>query len=236
MSRRSKKRDLNQGLLLTDTDNFAIEEAYKNLRTNLIFALSTTNNRAMVISSAEPDAGKSYTVANLAITMAQTDSRVLIIDADMRKPRQHRVFDVDNLSGLSRLLSGQTKDIHQAMSYGVAPNVDLISSGAIPPNPSELIGHTRMKELLEVLSGKYDYILIDSPPVNVVSDSMLLASHASGVLLVSRQRQTSYDELREAIHKYRGVGASILGIVVTDVRTNIRGYGYGRRYRYYAYE
>ncbi|MDR1272583.1 MAG: CpsD/CapB family tyrosine-protein kinase [Clostridiales Family XIII bacterium] len=229
------KRNFAHGLLLDDAQDFQIVEAYKNLRTNLTFALSTSDSRIMVISSAEPSAGKSYTTANLAITMAQTGSRVLILDADLRKPTQHKLFDVNNLIGLSRLLSGHTMVIDEALQKGVAENVDLIPSGPIPPNPSELLGHARMKELLDKLTENYDYILIDTPPVNVVSDSILLMQYAAGVLLVVRQRQTAFNEIREAIEKYRSVDAPTLGVVVTDVKTNVRGYG-NYRYRYYEYK
>ncbi|MDR1028196.1 MAG: CpsD/CapB family tyrosine-protein kinase [Clostridiales Family XIII bacterium] len=232
MARKNKKRNFVQGLLLNNTQDFQIVEAYKNLRTNLTFSLSTSDSRIMVISSAEPSAGKSYTTANLAITIAQTGNRVLILDADLRKPTQHKLFDANNLIGLSRLLSGHTEVINKAVRKEVAQNVDLIPSGPIPPNPSELLGHARMKDLLETLTENYDYVLIDTPPVNVVSDSILLMKYAAGVLLAARQRQTTFDELREAIDKYHSVEAPILGVVVTDVKTNVRGYGGKYRYEY----
>jgi capsular exopolysaccharide synthesis family protein len=228
-----KKRDeFRTDDLLHRNTRFQIIEAYKNLRTNLLFSLSTSESHTVVITSSEPNAGKSYTCANLAITMAQTGSRVLVIDADMRKPRLHKIFGVSNEVGLSTILSGEAEELKNVLHTKVAPDVNFISSGAIPPNPSELLGHARMHALLDAVSQAYDYAFIDTPPVNVVSDSMLLMKQTAGVLIVTRQRQTTFDEAQRTVDKYKNFDAPILGLVVTDVKPNVRGYGQHGAYDY----
>jgi capsular exopolysaccharide synthesis family protein len=236
MPRRKNRNshEINVLNLINDTTSFQIVEAYKNLRANLLFALSTSDSHAVAITSSEPSAGKSYTCANLAITMAQTGNHVLIVDADMRKPVTHKLFQVPNQQGLSTLLSGSTAGVDDVLHKDIAPNVDLITSGPIPPNPSELLGHKRMENLLDTIAKTYDYIFIDTPPINVVSDAMMLTDKTAGVLMVARQRQSTIDEVHRAVDKYRTLEAPILGIVLTDVGSGGRGYAYGR-YSYYSY-
>jgi capsular exopolysaccharide synthesis family protein len=236
--RHRTKRDYES--LVNQDSGFLITEAYKNLRTNLLFSLSTSDKRSIVISSAEPSSGKTMTSANLSVTMAQTGNRVLIIDADMRKPKIHKVFQVDNMSGLSDLLSGNATEIGEVIHHSVASCVDLISSGPIPPNPSELLSHPRLTKLLDGAARNYSYVFIDTPPVNVVSDPLLIVKHTAGVLMVTRQRQTTFDEVQHAVEKFRDFNASILGLIVTDVQSRARRYGYygqyGYGYGYYEYE
>jgi capsular exopolysaccharide synthesis family protein len=240
MARLSKKTVQHNGSDLISRDTgFNIVEAYKNLRTNLLFALSTSEDRTIVVTSSEPTAGKSTTAANLAITMALTGNRVLLIDGDMRRPVAHKMFGVDNTVGLSGLLSGSVLDIKSAIHFNVAPKVDLLTAGQIPPNPSELLGHVRMKKLLTHLSQSYDYLIVDMPPVNVVSDALLLTSYTAGAVVIARQRQTTIDELQVVIDKYHEINAPVLGVVITDVSASGSGYGYGGYgygYGYYEYK
>jgi capsular exopolysaccharide synthesis family protein len=153
---------------------FQVMEAYKMIRTNLLFALATTENHVVVFSSAEPSAGKSTLSANLAIVMAQTGARVVLVDADMRKPVQHRNFRLSKTQGLSKILGGLATP-EECIVRQVLPNLDLIPSGTIPPNPSELLGSSRMKALLEALQQQYDYVFIDTPPLGVVADERICA-------------------------------------------------------------
>ncbi len=215
---------------------FQIVEAYKTIRTNLLFALAPSDNKIVAISSAEPNAGKSTVSCNLAITMAQTGARVLLIDADLRKPSQHKTFRVKKANGLSRLLSGQGEP-EECICREVARGLDLIPSGALPPNPSELLGSDTMRELLERLSVQYDYIFIDTPPLGVVSDSLMLSELTAGTVLVTRQGQTTYEELQNAVDSIRNVDGTLLGVVISDMRENPRTYGRYEKYHYYkAYD
>ena len=189
---------------------FQVMEAYKMIRTNLMFSLATKNSRAVVFSSAEPSAGKSTLSANLAIVMAQTGARVLLIDADMRKPTQHRNFQLSRTMGLSKILGGLAT-VEECLHKNAKPNVDVILSGPTPPNPSELLGSARMSSLLEEMGKQYDYIFIDMPPLCVVADALVVAPMAAGVVLVARHNQTMYEEFSEALEKVEQAGAALLG-------------------------
>lgn len=217
-----------------DSEKFLFSEAFKTVRTNLMFTLSTSQNKVIVVSSAEPSSGKSTTCAHLAQAMAQTNSRVLIVDADMRKPTQHRFFRVNNGNGLSRLLSRNTS-IGDCIHRDVSPSLDLISSGPIPPNPSELLGSSNLDGLLSELSESYDYIFIDSPPVCVVADPLLIAHKTAGVVLIARQKQTTYENLQKAVESLQTAQSNILGVIVTDVQDRHKPYSYYRKEGYYAY-
>mgnify|MGYP004465840165 FL=1 len=218
--------------------NFRIAEAYKLIRTNLLFTLANTDNRAVAFTSVEPSAGKSTTCCNLGIVMAQTGARVILVDADMRKPAQHRNFRVSKTEGLSKILGGLSA-LDDCVKKNVVPNLDLITSGATPPNPSELLGSARMVELLAELRKRYDYVFLDTPPLAVVTDALVLAPHIAGLVLIARSRQTTYDELSERVEAIRQINANMLGVIVTDVRTAGDGYSRyekGRYYRSYDYE
>lgn len=220
---------------VTKSGTFQIVEAYKIIRTGLLFALSTAQEKSIVCTSAEPGAGKSTTCSNVAITMAQTGAKVILIDADMRKPTQHKIFRANNAQGLSKLLSGLAA-MKDTIQRDVVTNLDLITSGPIPPNPSELLGSENMLNLLNRLSEEYDYIFVDTPPVNVVSDAFMLAKKVAGVMLVARQKQTHYEELQKAVESIRALEANVLGVVITDVSEQNKPYGAYKSYKAYDYE
>jgi capsular exopolysaccharide synthesis family protein len=213
---------------LDDKSSFVMQESYKTIRTNLQFALAGSKNKSFIISSSFPAEGKSITCANIAITLAQNANRVLIIDADLRKPTQHKIFRVDNSHGLSTILVGFDK-LGEAIHKDVDKNLDLITSGPIPPNPSELLGSNRMDVLLDKLNEFYDYIVIDTPPINVVTDAIVLAPKTAGVALVSRQKVTTYDEIKKALDAIEFAKVKVLGIIVNDI--NVK-----RNNKYYDYE
>ncbi len=230
------KKFKSQGGQRPIASTFQIVEAYKSIRTNLLFTLAPCDNKIVIISSAEPNAGKSTVSCNLAITRAQTGARVLLIDADMRKPSQHKTFRVKKANGLSRILSGQA-ELEECICHEVARGLDLIPSGSLPPNPSELLGSDTMSDLLDRLSIQYDYIFIDTPPLGVVSDSLVLSKLAAGTVLVCRQGQTTYDGLQLAVDSVRNVDGNMLGIVISDMCENPRSYGRYEKYHYYkAYD
>lgn len=214
---------------------FQVMEAYKMIRTNLLFSLSTKDSRVVVFSSAEPSAGKSTLSANLAIVMAQTGARVLLIDADLRKPSQHRNFKLSRTLGLSKILGGLAT-VEECLQKNVKPNVDVILSGPTPPNPSELLGSARMKELLERMNDEYDYVFVDMPPLCVVTDALVVAPNAAGLVLVARHNQTMYDEFGEALEIVENANLPMLGVVITDMRVVSSGYyRYGRYGKYGRY-
>ncbi len=232
----AKKTNARVETRLNKTQNFQIVEAYKTIRTNLQFALSVAERKIVLISSAEPGAGKSTTSSNLAVAVAQTGARVLIIDGDMRKPTQHKIFRVSNNKGLSQVLSSLCS-FEEALHVGVLTNVDVLCAGLIPPNPSELLGSRNMVALLDQVSERYDYIIIDTAPLAVVSDALTLLDQVAGVVLVARQRQTTYELLEKSVQSVRQMEGNVLGVVITNVqlREKLAGSQYYKK-SYYSYE
>ena len=215
----------------------AVKEAYKTIRTNLIYALAGAEKKVVAISSPTPAEGKSTTSANLAVTIAQTGNTVLLIDADLRRPTIHKLFRITNENGLSKVLSKQSA-VFDAIHEGVKPNLSVLTSGPIPPNPSELLSTPTYVSMMEELSSKFDYIIIDTPPVNVVSDCQLIVRAVEGVVLVVRYKFSQYKELENASDNITKIGGKVLGVVINDVK---EGAGVRRTYRgkyyknYYSY-
>lgn len=210
---------------------FSITEAYKNARTSMSFSVTDSYAKAVVVTSCEPDAGKSTTVANMAITMAKTNAKVLIVDADLRKPIQHKYFKIDNSRGLSGVLAG-----HYSVGScikEVAKNLYLMPSGVIPPNPSELMASRNMSQLVKELKNVYDYIFFDAPPASVVTDALVLAPKLDGVLFIVRQHRTDYPSVEKTLDDIRRLDGNVLGVIITDVSSYNR-YGYAK-YRAYDY-
>lgn len=216
---------------ITSQTPFAVTEAYKVVRTNMQFALAAQEGKAVVISSPTPGDGKSTTAANISITLAQTSARILLIDADLRKPVQHKIFQVDNTHGLSRLLVG-FETLGDCIKRDVEPGIDLITSGPLPPNPSELLGSPNMTTLIQKMHAYYDYILIDSPPVNIVTDAILLAVKCAGIIIVARQNATTYDDLGKTIEFVKSSKSNILGVVITDAHDRNKSYKRTKKYTY----
>jgi len=216
-----------------------IKDAYKMVRANLLFTLANSKEKSVIITSAEPNAGKSTTASNLAISMAQTGVKVVLVDADMRKPAQHKTFRAPNNKGLSVLLGG-LGELDSVIHHDIVENLDLITSGPIPPNPSELLGSAKMMTLLKQLTEMYDYVFIDTPPVNVVADSLMISDIVAGTLVVARQKQTRYEELKKAVDSVARLESRILGIVITDVNWKRKIYGnyagYDKNYGSYSAE
>lgn len=234
--RKNKKSNLSEasGRLGEHTD-FSAKEAYKIIRTNLLFTLASASNNVLMVSSAESAAGKSLTCANLSISMAQTGKHVLLVDADLRKPVQHRIFELTNSDGLSTMLSGSA-DAEKAIIHYHETTLDVLTSGPIPPNPVELLSSQKMSDLLKDLSGKYDYVFVDVPPINILSDGLVLASQVGGLILIARQNMTTYGGLQKAIDSVKQVKGVILGVIVNDVRERNKPYGsyyYGSYYGSY---
>ena len=226
--RKVKNDGKQQATLMGGT--FEIIEAYKSLRANLLFSLANAQKKIVVVSGAEPDVGKSTTSSNLAVMMAQTGSRVLLIDADLRKPTLHKTFHVSRSDGLTKCLL-RPGDWESAIVKEVAPHLDLLPSGPIPPNPSELLGSARMVQLLNAFSEKYEYIFIDTPPINVVTDGLILISRSAGAVLVTRQNQMTYEEVQESVDNIRKVNGNLLGVVINDYKITA-----GERQRRYYYK
>jgi len=233
---RKKKRDADDDYVkLTDKETpFHIIESYKSIRTNLSFALSTVEKKVFAVSSANPGEGKSTTSANIAIAIAQSGSHVLLIDADMRKSVQHKIFELVNKKGLSTAVSKMhTPD--KCIQKNVMENLDVMTAGPIPPNPSELLASDTMEQMLHALSEKYDVILIDTPPINVVTDAMELAKNISGIVLVVRYGRTTDEDVDNVFDRVKLANTSLLGFILNGVKSKHAGYysKYGKGKYYY---
>ena len=228
-----------QKFILTDKSDFFIREAYKTLRTNVTFALAGEDGgKVLMVTSAMKSEGKSITSLNLAISYAQMNKRVLLIDCDLRRPKLSRLLDIRSSVGLSNVLvSPELKG--KAILDSKIPGLQVLLAGDVPPNPSELLGSSRMKALLEALQQQYDYVFIDTPPLGVVADALVLVPQSAGAVLVARHKQTTYDELEEAIEGIQRINGTMLGVVLSDVQPQKGAYaGYEKRryYRDYNYE
>lgn len=215
--------------ILTANSNFAVKEAYKALRTNIRFFDKGDACKKFCITSAAAGEGKSITMLNLAISIAEDGHKVLLIDADLRRPVVARLLVEKATPGLSNMLAGQCS-AEEAVRKGLYNGLDIIFSGDVPPNPSELLGNERMQKLIEQMSLEYDYILVDTPPVNVVSDTCVVASMLDGVLMLARQGASRKDEVAEAVHKLELTGAKLLGFILNGIAVEK-----GDRYSYYYY-
>jgi capsular exopolysaccharide synthesis family protein len=209
-------------------------EAYRVLRTNLRYARPDAPPRRVLVTSAGAGEGKSTTVANLGVALAQAEQRVLLVDADLRKPILHTVFQRERTVGLSGYLAGDTT-LDAAILTTAIPGLSLIPSGSIPPNPAELLGSKRMQDLLDVTRTRFDLVLLDSPPILAVSDACALAPLVDGVLLVVRSGRLPGSELRRASEQVEAVHGRIVGAILNDFEP--RDNGYSRRYydRYESY-
>lgn len=213
-------------MILNDSSPFVLQEAYKTLRTNLLFSLRGKGCKRFCITSSMPGEGKSITILNLAISIAQTGKKVLLIDADLRRPALARLLAENPAPGLSNVLAGQATEM-DAIREETYPNLDVLFCGDIPPNPSELLSSEQMQKLVEDMSLRYDYILMDTPPVNLVSDCCLVANILDGVVLLARHGKARKDGVKQALSQLKLTDAKILGCIFNGVTVNTKRY-----YRY----
>jgi succinoglycan biosynthesis transport protein ExoP len=208
--------------------NFA--EAFRAVRTNVLFSTAQEGSRSIVVTSTGPGEGKSMVASNLAISLAQAGQRALLIDADMRKPKTHEIFEMAQEPGLSNLLVGNAKASEAVRKSGVA-NLWIIPSGHVPPNPAELLGSPRFKEFIASLKDHFDWIVIDSPPVMAVTDAALVAHNANGVVFVVGAEMTSRHAAKAAIDQLRHAHAHFVGAVLNRVDLQRNSYYYSQYYR-----
>lgn len=232
----SREREKNQKRLLNNDTFFDVRESYNELRTNVMFSLTNVGCKKILVTSSVASEGKSTTCFNLAITFAEAGAKVLVVDCDLRRPNIDKLVGVHNELGLSTLMIGACK-VEQALNKTNYKNLDVILSGKIPPNPTELLSSENMKVLIENLSEKYDYIFLDTPPISIVTDAALLSGLVDGAVIVSRQYVTERKILLESVNKLKFVNMKVIGVVLNDVVSSKVGYGdYGYRKEYkYGY-
>jgi len=224
----SKEHPVEDIVLSEPKSNFA--ENYKAIRAAILLSSAEKPPKRILITSAGPGEGKTTTAVNLALAIALSENRVLLIDADLRKPRIHKIFGLGNTKGLSTYLSG-TSDM-RVVQEGPIANLGIITSGPIPPNPSELLSSNRVGEMINELSERYDIIIIDSPPLMTVADSLILSKMLDGTILVTRAAKTTYDLARRALKSLANLDARVLGMVINGIDVKKGDYYY---YRYHSY-
>ena len=224
--------------LITQTAPRApISEAYRVLRTNLSFSAIDTGLNSVLVTSSAPAEGKSTTSANIAVVIAQTGRRVILVDADLRKPSQHKVFNASNNQGLTTALLDNNTPVSAHLQPTKTPGLMLLASGPLPPNPSELLNSQRMREVLDELLTSADFVLVDTPPVLTVADAAILAPKVNGCVLVAEIGQTGQDTLKESAERLRSTGARLFGLVLNRSKAGTGGYyQYYYSDRYYTYE
>ena len=204
--------------LITLTDPHSpIAEAYRTLRTNLEFSSLDHPLKSMVVTSAGPEEGKSTTLANLAVTMAQAGRGVILVDCDLRRPRLHELFGAPNDQGLTSMMVDESAMKAPPLQETGVAGLRLLPSGPQPPNPAELLASRRMAEMIEWLAGQADVVLFDAPPVIAVTDAAVLASQVDGVLLVIGAGSTRREYVRQARALLEKVNARVVGAVLTNV-------------------
>jgi capsular exopolysaccharide synthesis family protein len=225
-----------QSLIMLHNPHSTDAEAIRVLRTNLLFASVDHKLSSLLVTSPTPAEGKSFIGSNLAVAFAQTGKRVILVDADLRKPTLHRIFGLVNNTGVTSALVSDASDVESTLQATAVPELRVMTSGPLPPNPSELLSSHKMQNLLHELQAHCDLVVIDSPPVLVVSDTAVLASHADGVLIAFSHDKLRRDPARNTIGALRQVQARILGVVLNRVEGSQHGYyyayhkSYGNRY------
>ncbi|MFJ2977389.1 polysaccharide biosynthesis tyrosine autokinase [Curtobacterium sp. NPDC087082] len=226
-------------LVVTGDARSPLAEAFRDLRTNIAYSSSGNETPVIMMTSAMPSEGKTTSITNLAISTAESDARVLLIDADLRRPRIADVLGIEGAAGLSDILVGRAEPDDVIQRWGTG-SLDVLPAGRIPPNPSELLGSESMRQLLALFADAYDIVLIDAPPTLPVTDAAVLSGMVSGVVFAAAAKQTRRPSLTSAVERLTSIDAKVLGVVVTKIRSRNRrdfsygGYGYG--YGYGSYE
>ncbi len=249
MAKKGKKKDssasnrfLLKNAIMDPGLKFRVEEAYKSIRTNIMLSVMKKGCKTIVITSSVAGEGKTTTTTNLAISISQADQRVLLIDGDLRKPKVHHYFSIPNAPGLTNYLgasvnsrTAQKVDLFSIIHPTEYKNLSVIASGSIPPNPAEILGSEPMADFLKEVAEHFDYIIIDTPPINVVSDALPVIRESDGVVVVVRSNAATHPELQKALDSLKFIDAKILGFVVNYETEKKSIYGYYGKYGYYKY-
>jgi succinoglycan biosynthesis transport protein ExoP len=228
----NQERKPEDDLVTISSPKSTASESYRGIRTSLLFSSADNAPRIILVTSAAPSEGKTITAANLSVTMAQAGNRVLLLDCDMRRPKMHRVFNIPRDRGVSNILVGNCT-IDEAIIHTTIPGIDIVPSGPVPPNPSEMLGSQRMTKLLTDVRDRYDRIIIDSPPLTAVTDAVILSRRVDGVVLVIRAGETHREIIKNAIGLLNAANAHTVGAVLNGVEMGRDSYYYYQYYYYY---
>lgn len=231
-----KKKDKNleermKSNLVTLTDSKSVAaEAYRTLRTNIQFSSYDQEVRVITVTSSRPAEGKSTVACNMAITFAENGKKVLLVDTDLRRPTVHKKFKLPNSLGIVNVIMNMEM-LHEVVHHNVTEGLDIITSGVIPPNPSELLGSRKFQRFVDEMRDQYDTIILDSPPLLAVTDAQVLTTLSDGTVVVAQHGVTKKDEIFQAKDLLEKVKGNILGVVLSQIPPEDNGY-----YYYYSYE
>ena len=232
-----KKQESNKNLpveFISHSDTKSqMSEAYTSIRTFLLFSTAGKPPKVMMVTSARREEGKTTTSVNTAISLTKSDARVIIIDADMRRPRMHKVFKVSNTTGLSSFLSGNEEFSESLIRHTGIPGLDIMPSGPLPPNPAELLSSYRLRDLIDGLYPLYNFIIFDTPPILGLADAAITSTQTDGVILVVRSGETPKEAAHQAKKILESVNAKVLGVVLNAINESNLKYGYYSYYQYY---
>lgn len=222
-------------LIANENTKSPVSEAYRTIRTNLQFSQVIGKElKSILITSPTPNEGKSTTIANLGVVMAQAQKKVVVVDCDFRNPTQHKIFGVSNKGMSNCIATGEP--LADVTVESTVPGLWVIPAGPVAPNPSELLGSEKMSELLKELGEQFDYVLVDAPPIMPVTDAAVLSSKVDGVMLLIASGEVAPAIAKEAKTRMEQGGAHILGVILNKVDVNHGHYGYGKGgYGYYYY-
>lgn len=228
-----KRSDVdNASRILNCKSDFYTVETYKSIRTNIMFSMpKTEKGKVIAITSSIPGEGKTTTSINLAITFAEMGAKVILVDCDLRRARIHKYLQIERGKGVSNVLCGFCT-LDDAIRKNLNPNIDILSSGELPPNPAELLGSKEFAAMIEALTEKYDYIFIDTPPLTVVTDAAIAMKKSMGAIIVVRQDVTTFDLLDSTVAGIEKAEVKILGVVVIGSESKQKKYGYYKRGKY----
>lgn len=237
LSKTSNGNGSSTALITLEDIRSAMAEAYRHLRTSLLFSSAGKPPQTILVTSSQPAEGKTTTAINTAITLAQAGADVVIVDCDLRRPRLHSHFELTNSSGLTNYLSGEKNPDTLLKTYQNLPNLKVITSGPLPPNPAELLSSNEMKNLLQFLRGNFKHVIIDSPPAISFTDAAILSTLVDGVILVAMAGKSSMHLMRRFKQRLSNIGARIYGVVLNGIKSDsveYSYYGYSYNYNYYA--
>jgi capsular exopolysaccharide synthesis family protein len=221
------------GLSLVNDTRSPIAEAYRHLRTSLLLSSAGQPPKTILVTSSQPSEGKTTTAVNTAIMLAHTGAEVLVVDCDLRRPRLHSHLNVANMRGITNYLSGETDLDSLLQTYEQLPNLKIMPSGPVPPNPAELLGSNEMRKLLSDLGNRFTHVVVDSPPCISFTDASILSTMVDGVVLVIHGGRSSRAVVRRAKQQLLDVGANIFGVVLNNVKLEAQEVYYAGYYSSY---
>ena len=233
----NKTAKMNKNSINLDTIAFQIRESYKTARTNLVYSVIKKGCKKLAFTSCSKGEGKTTTSTNIAIALAQqVNTKVLIVDCDLRRPQVHNALGIEPSPGITNYLNSECSKEDIVRKTHVK-NLSAVTYGALPPNPSELLASRDMNEFIKDVEKEYDYIIFDTPPIGVVADAFPVIKQSDGVVLIVRHNQTTYPKFNKILDSIQRNGGKIIGVVVNSIDTvkvSKTGYGYGSAYGYYA--